>query len=241
MMLNTVRSYILLSAALVLSAAAIGRAEEEGFESIFNGKDLDGWDGNPALWSVRDGAITGVTTKEAPIKYNQFLIWRGGQVEDFELKLKLRMTGKNNSGIQYRSRELEKVGKWSVGGYQCDVHPNPPFCGMLYEERGRGIVAKRGEHIRIGADGKKQDVAELDPPTRVDLNEWHELHIIARGSRLEHRLDGTVTVIIEDLQESKRSLKGVVAFQLHGGAPMEVQVKDIRLKRLGASATPAER
>jgi len=239
MMMQTVRALICLSVTLVTSAGTIGRADD-GFVSIFNGKDLTGWEGDPALWSVREGAITGVTTKANPIKLNQFLIWRDGTVEDFELKLKLRMVGNNNSGIQYRSRELEKAGKWVAGGYQCDVHPNPPFCGMLYEERGRGIVAKRGSHIRIGADGKKEEVAKLDPPERVDLRQWNEFHIIARGSRLEHRLNGTVTVIIEDLQEDRRSLKGIIAFQLHRGAPMEVQIKDIRLKRLGNTANQPE-
>ncbi len=232
MMKQTVRFLVCLSITLAILTRSAGRADDQ-FESIFNGKDLNGWDGNPALWSVRDGTITGVTTKADPIKLNQFLIWRDGTVEDFELKLKLRMVGNNNSGIQYRSRELENAGKWVAGGYQCDVHPNPPFCAMLYEERGRGIVAKRGSHIRIGADGKKEEVAKLDPPERVDLGQWNEFHIIARGCRLEHRLNGTVTVIVEDLQENRRSLKGIIAFQLHRGAPMEVQIKDVRLKRVG--------
>ncbi len=229
-MLHPIRSLLCLAVASTLLTGSGVRADDR-FESIFNGKDLDGWDGDPALWSVRDGTITGKTTKENPIKLNQFLIWRGGTVGDFELKLKLRMTGKNNSGIQYRSKEYGKAGKWVAGGYQCDVHPNPPFCGMLYEERGRGIVATRGKHIRINADGKKEEIGKLDPPTKVDLSEWHEFHVIAGGPRLEHRLDGVATVIIEDLQESRRSLEGIIAFQLHRGGPMEIQVKDVQLKK----------
>ena len=102
-MLHPIRSLLCLAVASTLLTGSGVRADDR-FESIFNGKDLDGWDGDPALWSVRDGTITGKTTKENPIKLNQFLIWRGGTVGDFELKLKLRMTGKNNSGIQYRSK-----------------------------------------------------------------------------------------------------------------------------------------
>ena len=92
------------------------------FKPIFNGKDLTGWDGNPELWSVENGAITGRTTGPDHLDFNQFLIWQGGEVDNFELKAMVRATG-NNSGIQYRSKELPEVGKWSVGGYQCDVHP----------------------------------------------------------------------------------------------------------------------
>ena len=117
------------------------RAAEDGFEPLFNGKDLAGWDGNPELWSVEDGAITGRTKGPDHLSYNQFLIWRGGEVKNFELKAKIRVTG-NNTGIQYRSKELPEVGKWSISGYQCDVHPAAANNAMLYHEKGRGIVAE---------------------------------------------------------------------------------------------------
>ena len=120
--------------------------------SLFNGKDLSGWDGNPELWSVQNGAITGSTKADKPLPYNQFLIWRGGKVKNFELRVTLRQTG-NNSGIQYRSRELTEVGKWSIGGYQCDVHPTPANNAMLYDEQGRGIVAKNGQEVIVDTAG----------------------------------------------------------------------------------------
>jgi hypothetical protein len=103
---------------------------------LFNGKDLSGWDGNPESWSVQDGCITGVTTDDKPLPYNQFLIWRGGTVKNFELTAKIKQSG-NNSGIQYRSKELKDVGPFSIGGYQCDIHPDPRNNAMLYDERGR--------------------------------------------------------------------------------------------------------
>lgn len=80
-------------------------AEEVGFKSIFDGKTLKGWDGNADFWSVKDGAITGITTKEMPTKGNTFIVWREGKVSDFELRLQFRITG-GNSGIQYRSKKF---------------------------------------------------------------------------------------------------------------------------------------
>ena len=108
---------------------------QEGFRPLFNGKDLSGWDGNPELWSVEDGCITGKTTGPEQLTYNQFLIWRGGVVKNFELRAKMKQAG-NNSGIQYRSREFPEIGKWSIGGYQCDVHPTA-------DEQRDGLSARR--------------------------------------------------------------------------------------------------
>src|SRR5262249_23903560 len=126
-------------------------ADEEGFKPIFNGKDLTGWDGNPDLWLVEDSAITGKTTAEKPAKGNTFLIWRQGEgVDDFELKLEYKIVG-GNSGVQYRSFELEK---WVVGGYQAHIDAGDTFSGILYAERDRGILAQRGEKTVIGDDHK---------------------------------------------------------------------------------------
>ncbi len=103
-------------------------AAEEGFRPLFNGKDLTGWDGNPELWSVQDGTITGKTTGPAQLKYNQFLIWRGGQLKNFELRLKVKHEG-NNSGVQYRSRELLKMahGPSAAINVTCiPMHPTTP-------------------------------------------------------------------------------------------------------------------
>jgi len=77
------RLSIRLTASLILLAAATLQAQER---QLFNGKDLTGWDGNPESWSVQDGAITGITTDEKRLPYNQFLIWRGGTVKNFELR-----------------------------------------------------------------------------------------------------------------------------------------------------------
>ena len=116
--LGRVRLFTRIGMALLCLAVAGSAAETEtGFKPIFNGKDLRGWDGDMKFWSVKDGAITGRSTAENPARANTFLIWRDGEVDDFELRLSYRVIG-GNSGIQYRSREREN---WTVAGYQADI------------------------------------------------------------------------------------------------------------------------
>ncbi|MFT4640909.1 MAG: glucose/arabinose dehydrogenase, partial [Verrucomicrobiales bacterium] len=205
-------------------------AADDDFRALFNGKDLTGWNGNPDLWSVVDGAITGKTNGPEHLSYNQFLTWRGGTVKNFELKAKIKVTG-NNTGIQYRSKELPENGKWSVGGYQCDVHPKPENNAMGYEERGRGIIANNGQSIVVDPQGTKWIVAERDA-VKVDVAEWNEYTIIAKGNHLIHKLNGKVTIDLVDHEESARALEGLLAFQIHRGPAMVVQIKDVMLKEL---------
>ncbi|MCB1098585.1 MAG: DUF1080 domain-containing protein [Verrucomicrobiae bacterium] len=218
---------IFLAALAVTSASG---QNPEGFRSLFNGTDLSGWDGNPELWSVEDGAITGITTGPEQLGYNQFLIWRGGEVKNFELRARIRQSG-NNSGIQYRSKELPENGKWSIGGYQCDLHPTTANNAMLYEERARGIVVQNGQSVAIDPAGKRWLTAEHSP-VKVDIAEWHEYTVIANGNHLIHKIDGEVTIDLMDFDENARSLQGLLAFQIHRGPAMSVQIKDVMLKEL---------
>ncbi len=218
---------------LLLATFAVSQssfAEDAGFRSLFNGQDLTGWDGNPELWSVEDGCITGKTTGPEQLSYNQFLIWRGGVVKNFELRVKIKETG-NNTGIQYRSKELPENGKWSIGGYQCDIHPATPNNAMVYEERARGIIVQNGQSVVIDPQGIKWLVAEHEP-VQVDIAEWHEYTVIAKGNHLIHKVDGKVTIDLVDHDEKARALEGLLAFQIHRGPAMFVQIKDVRLKEL---------
>src|SRR6476620_8015403 len=98
--------------------------ETGGMQSLFDGKDLSGWDGDPRLWTVKDGVIHGETTAEIPAKGNTFLLWKGGTVKDFELRLSFRCSASNNSGIQYRSRHITEGNvnnAWVVRGYQHEL------------------------------------------------------------------------------------------------------------------------
>jgi putative heme-binding domain-containing protein len=205
-------------------------AEDAGFKPLFNGKDLTGWDGNPELWKVENGEIVGTTTGPEQLAYNQFLIWRGGVVKNFELKAKIKQVG-NNTGIQYRSKELPENGKWSVGGYQCDIHPAAPNNAMVYEEKGRGIICQNGQGVVIDPEAKRWLASEREP-VKVDIGEWHEYTVIAQGNHLIHKIDGQVTIDLLDFELAKRSLEGLVAFQIHRGPAMKVQIKDVMLKEL---------
>lgn len=218
----------------LLWAVTCGRGfaapDADGFRPIFNGKDLSGWDGNPELWKVEDGCITGKTTGPEQLKYNQFLVWRGGVVKNFELRAKVKQSG-NNTGIQYRSRELPKTGPWAVGGYQCDIHPNAPYNAMVYEEQGRGIIVQNGQSVVIDPQHSRWLVAEREP-VKVDVAQWNDYSITAQGNHLIHRINGKVTIDLVDHDEKARAQEGLLAFQIHRGPAMEVQIKDVMLKEL---------
>lgn len=223
-------------AAALLVAPVVATADEEGFKPIFDGKTLDGWDGNPELWSVEDGALTGITKGDAPLEYNQFCIWRGGELDDFVLRFKYRLIG-GNSGVQYRSFELPKP--WSVGGYQGDFASNEKYTGILYGEQFRGILALRGQKVVIGPNHKPKvveqfgDEAELQK--HINMEDWNDYEVVFKGYTVTHTINGhkMIEATDEDLEQRRRS--GILAFQVHRlppGQSMKVQMKDIRLKRL---------
>jgi len=225
----------LLAVAILLSAAqaVVAEGPEEGFVPIFNGTSLEGWEGRPEFWRVEDGSIVGETTAETPTKANTFLIWRQGELDDFDLRLEFRLRN-HNSGVQYRSRDL---GDFSVGGYQADIaESSAPYCGIIYEERGRGILAKRGEKITLTAEGGRQPAAAIgtadDLGKAIRPGEWNDYRILARGNRLQQFINGQLMSEIVDEQASKRAMQGVLALQLHAGPPMQVAFRKIRLRRL---------
>ena len=225
---------------LLLAQAALLSGAEPGFVEIFNGKDLTGWEGNPKLWSVKDGAITGQTTAENPTRGNTFLIWTNGTVVDFELRCSFKLTpgdakGFANSGIQYRSKVLDPA-NWVVGGYQADMEAGPTYTGILYEERmSRQVMAQRGEKVVWDTNGKKV-VGSVGNPADIKAaikqGDWNDYIIIAKGNHLQQFINGKQTIDVTDNDEAKRALSGVLALQLHAGPPMMAQFKDIRIKKL---------
>jgi hypothetical protein len=208
---------------------------DAGFVSIFDGKDLkaSGWSGIDKFWSVEDGAITGQTTVSNPTRGNTFCIWRQGEVDDFELKLQYKIVG-GNSGIQYRSQE-ERT--YVIAGYQADFEAGTTWSGTNYHERGRGVLAKRSERTIVFDKGKERKVvgslgntAELQKTIRNE--DWNDYHIIARGRRFIHKINGVVMSDVTDRGMLDYRDRGVLAVQLHAGPPMKVQFRNIRLKRL---------
>ncbi len=230
--MNRVSSFVCSVALAVLAAAA--SAADSDIKPIFNGVDLKGWDGDPRFWSVQDGVLRGETTLAALPKGNTFLIWRGGVLEDFDLRLTFRIRN-GNSGVQYRSEDL---GKWVVRGYQAEIENKQGKVGFLYEEKGRKYLANVGEKVAIGEDGKPRVVDQL--ATKDELiakgyyreKDWNEYRIVARGNHIEHWLNGFQTISCLDNDPAKRALKGLLALQIHTGPPMLVEFRDIKLKSL---------
>ncbi len=211
--------------------------------TIFNGTDLTGWEGNKDLWSVQDGTITGITPpdpadpKKGIIKHNTFLVWKGGTVGDFELSFQYRIE-KGNSGVQYRSKELAP-GAFGpiISGYQADFEAGTTYSGILYEERGRGILAKRGEKtvIKAGADAKKPVVEQAGTvgdsaaiQASIKSEDWNEYKIIAKGNHVQHFINGMQTIDVTDEDAANAPKEGLLALQIHAGPPMKVQFKGFK-------------
>lgn len=231
---------LMMAGLLLLAAQTNPLMAEDGFTSMFNGQDLTGWDGVKELWSVKDGAIVGQTTTENPAKENSFLVWTNGQPGDFEMRCSFKIMANNdigfaNSGVQYRSKVV-KPSYWVVAGYQADMEAGPNYTGGLYEEKGRGILAKRGQKVLIHSDGKLEVTGSLGNFAKLEdevkKGDWNEYVIIAKGNHLEQFINGKEMIDVTDEQTSKAATSGVIALQLHAGKPMTVEFKDLRIKEL---------
>ncbi len=217
----------------------------DGFTQIFDGTTLNGWDGDTAFWKVEGGAIVGQSTTENTVKENTFIIWRGGEPADFELKLEFRINS-TNSGIQIRSVHLpvgspdgggQPVnGKWVMKGYQADIDFGNQYTGQIYEERGRTFLAMRGQFSRVTPEGVAQQLGSLqtgpnDLKGIFNINGWNQVHIIARGNMITEIVNGNVTSVVVDDDVKGRLLKGLIGFQMHVGPPMKVEFRNIWLKQ----------
>jgi hypothetical protein len=224
--------------------------DRTGFKPIFDGTSLKNWDGDTTYWRADGGSIVGETTAANPLKENTFLIYRGGEPADFELKVEFKINS-TNSGVRYRSVHLPQgtvppappnstntpqpiAGKWVLKGYQADIDFDNNFTGMLYEERGRGFLAPRGT---VGYAGEVRGaVASLESSdtlkSYIKVNDWNQFHVIARGPALIHILNGHVTAAFVDDDAKNRTLKGLLGFQIHMGPPMKVEFKNVFLKTL---------
>lgn len=231
----------LFSLSALAVALAANAAVEPGFKPLFNGTDLAGWQGNPKLWSVQDGTITGITGTNADnkINHNTFLVYTNAPVGDFELRFSYKITSKGNSGVQYRSKVLRQ-GAFGpvVGGYQADFEGGKKYSGILYEEQGRGILAERGQKTVMEAAAVKPKVTGSVGDSKAIQDKivpegWNDYVVIAKGNHLQHFINGMPTADVTDEQEAKAAKSGVLALQIHVGPPMQVQFKDIRIKQGG--------
>jgi len=235
--------FVLIAAGCQKAATpAAGKAGPVGkWVKIFNGWNLAGWDGDPNFWSVKAGAIHAESTKKNRAKSNTFLIWRGGTVRDFQLRIKFRIKS-GNAGVQFRSRDMSADWtKWSVAGYQAEVCEQQPQVGFLYEEgTGRGSLARVGEFVVIDNSGNKHTIKQLAEPKELmrkgyyKQTGWNEYLITAMGQHITLELNGYKTVEVIDNDWRHRAMEGIIALQMHMGPAMMVEYKDIYLKRFSS-------
>jgi hypothetical protein len=223
--------------------------DRTGFQPIFDGT-MKNWDGDPAIWKAEGNVLVGTTTEANPLTENTFVIWRGGEPGDFELKVEYRMSS-TNSGIQFRSAHVPQgtpapnpnnpdakvAGKWVLKGYQADIDFANQFTGMIYEERGRGFLMQRGQAIEIGPDGVSRQIGSLEMnadelKSLIKPGDWNTVHLIARGNTIMNIVNGHVTAFIVDDDAKGRALKGLLGFQIHVGPPMKIEFRNIFLKSL---------
>ena len=224
---------------LLAEEAVAPPAEPAGMKAIFNGKDLTGWDGDPRLWSVKDGVIHGETTEANPAKGNTFLIWKDGQTKDFDLRLSFRCNATNNSGIQYRSKHITegKTGNnWVVRGYQHELRNETKFpnvSGFIYDEGGsRGRICLAGEKATWEPAGKKVTGSLLTAEEYAklfQLDDWNDVVILGKGNHIQHYMNGRLVLDFTDEAPEKALLEGILAVQLHAGKPMWAEFKNIRI------------
>jgi hypothetical protein len=217
--------------------------EPAGMRSLFNGKDLTGWDGDPRLWSVKDGVIHGETTTENVANGNTFLIWKDGATKNFELRLSFRCNATNNSGIQYRSRHIQDDSArnhWVVRGYQHEIRNQnelPDVAGFIYDEGGkRGRISLAGDITVWEQEQGRQVKGTLttaeDYRKLFRLDDWNDVVIIANGNRIRHYLNGRQILDFTDNDPKLALTSGILALQLHAGAPMWVEFKNPRISEL---------
>ncbi|SFR66910.1 3-keto-disaccharide hydrolase [Maribacter stanieri] len=228
-------------------------SEESGFIEIFDGKTLSNWKGDPTYWSVQNGNLVGEVTPETLLKSNTFIIWQGGQPDDFELKLEFKIATSGNSGINYRSELLDTIPN-ALKGYQADIDGKMRYTGQNYEEKKRATLAYRGENVIINTQNNSNEpeslranvkkncwqsrevIGSLGDSDSLKLNiksdDWNEAHLIIKGNKLQHYINGVLMSEVTDNDTVNRKLKGYLGVQVHVGPPMKVEYRNIRLKNL---------
>jgi len=227
----------LLVAIILLTTVknTMSQPAKDGFVQIFDGKTFKGWEGDTTIWRIENGNLVGEVTATTILKSNTFLLWNGGQTNDFELKVEFWISEAGNSGISYRS-ELVKDVPYALRGYQADIDGKNINTGQNYEERGRGVLAKRGEKSVLEFRQKPAKNGSAGDPDSlkqfIKINNWNELHIIAKANKMQHFINGILMSEITDNDKTLRKSSGILGLQVHVGPPMKTQYRNIRLKQL---------
>jgi hypothetical protein len=225
---------VLVSAQGPRNIQPLALEDRAGFEPMFDGTSLAGWEGDIAFWKVEGGLLVGETTAEKPLPANTFLIWTKAQPADFELKLDFRITA-GNTGVQYRSQRAPDVGPHVLKGYQADIDFANMWTGQLYEERGRAFLALPGQATAIGSD-KPRVIGSVTPgdalKAAINVGGWNTLHVIARKELVVHAVNGKVSAVFLDGDVKNRPASGFIGLQLHTGPPMRAEFRNVAIRTL---------
>ena len=221
---------------------------QKGFVSIFDGKTLKGWEGDPLYWRVEKGNIVGEITPATLLKRNSFIIWQGGKPGDFELTLEFKITQAGNSGINYRSEELKDL-PYALKGYQLDIDGANRYTGQNYEERGRTTLAYRGQKTEIKSQTDNSVQSKIKNNAWTDLmvtgslgnsddllkkiksEDWNTCRLVAKGNRLQHYINGILMSDVTDNDQINGKSEGLLGMQVHVGPPMKVEYRKIMIKQ----------
>jgi hypothetical protein len=207
----------------------------KGFVKIFDGKTLNGWEGDSTYWRAEHGVLVGEVTPATILKRNSFIIWRGGVTNDFELRVTYRISKQGNSGINYRSEELPGL-PYSLKGYQSDIDGANRYTGQNYEERGRTFLALPGQTVRLQT-GQKPTVLDSAASREtlkasIKMDDWNECRLIVKGNHMQHYINGVLMSDVTDDDSANRKLTGLLGVQVHVGPPMKIEYKEFLLKKL---------
>lgn len=249
------RFYLLtiLFALLFSGCKSSGEIElnEDGFVKMFDGETLKNWEGDPAYWRIENGKLVGEVTPSAILENNTFIIWQGSDPKDFVLKGEFRISTDGNSGINYRSEELDSI-EFALRGYQADIDGKNNYTGQNYEERARTTLAYRGEEVVVNTakknSGSLRDYVENNAWTQrtvtgslgdkdslrslIKEEEWNEIHLVVNKNRMQHFVNGVLMSDVTDNDTINRKRSGKLGIQVHVGPPMKVEYRNLRIKEL---------
>ncbi len=230
----TPSAVMLIMFMISIAQSCTSQKKDDGFVKIFDGKTLNGWDADTSFWRVENGVVVGQVLPEKTIKTNTFLIWKGGQPADFEFKAEYKISPEGNSGVQYRSEELKDI-RYALKGYQADIDGADQYTGQNYEERGRGFLAMRGQKVVLKPNEKPVITGSLGNSdslkSLIKSGDWNEIHIIARGNKMQHFINGILMSEAIDEDTANRKSSGLLGMQVHVMPKMKVEYRNILLKK----------
>jgi hypothetical protein len=243
----------LIILSFVSSCSSSGTANSvgnNGYRLIFDGKTLDGWEYDPVYWRVEKGVLVGEITPSTLLKRNSFIIKKALVTRDFDLKVEYRVSSLGNSGINYRSEPIDSL-PYAMRGYQADIDGQNYYTGQNYEERGRTTLAYRGQKVILNTptgstllkDNIKDNAWTQTMVTgslgsadslkgRIRNEDWNEYHLIVKGNRFLHYINGVLMSDVTDNDTVNRKFSGSLGVQVHVGPPMRIEYRNFRIKEL---------